>query len=252
LAYVVTLRDFRPSPRHDNLPWTIAKIQESEAQAGPFTTIETITLSPVEPDPEHPLARDLTTNDATLPAGWYRLVFRDAAGREETSGAVYSPDEATVWRPTFEDVGELILARTRDRDGNRLGTFTGETNPKSDEVDRLIDRGVEKVRQVVGSVLDTTEDESILGSAADLAAIRAAVLVELSTVSEQTREDESAYARLKEMWDEDLAALQAAVTTDPGDTQGTTMGSVAVASPTASAVASYPSDAVLDADTWPP
>lgn len=88
MAYVVTLRGFRPSPRYDGLPWTQARIEESTTEAGTFTGLETFTLDPVDADPEQPQSRNLTTDQATLPVGWYRVVFIDAAGSEETSGAV--------------------------------------------------------------------------------------------------------------------------------------------------------------------
>jgi hypothetical protein len=76
---VVSLEDFRPSPRYDSLPWTDAQIQEAPASTGPWVTLETQTLSPVDADPRNPAYRSFTTVLGTAAEQWYRVIFLDAA-----------------------------------------------------------------------------------------------------------------------------------------------------------------------------
>lgn len=81
---VVTFVDYTPTPRFDGNPWTSVRIQEAALATGTWTTIETVTLSPVDADPENPVSRSFTTELAsdTLEL-WYRLVFVDATGDEQ-------------------------------------------------------------------------------------------------------------------------------------------------------------------------
>jgi hypothetical protein len=78
MTVVVSLQDFRPAPRYDALPWTDAQIQEAATAAGPWTTLETVALSPVDVDPANPRYRSFTTALGTAAEQWYRVVFLDA------------------------------------------------------------------------------------------------------------------------------------------------------------------------------
>lgn len=109
--FVVSLVGFRPSARFDATPWTQARIEEAATATDTFAPLETVTLSPVDPDPEHPLTRDFTTGLATLASGWYRVVFIDASGHEETSGPV-SATSATYY--TDPDGVRSVLADSSD------------------------------------------------------------------------------------------------------------------------------------------
>lgn len=80
MTVVVSLQDFRPAPRYDSLPWTLARIQEGATAAGPWTTLETVALSPVDSDPANPRYRNFTTALGTAEEQWYRIVFLDAGG----------------------------------------------------------------------------------------------------------------------------------------------------------------------------
>jgi hypothetical protein len=82
---VITFENYQPTPRYDATPWTEARIQEAataDALDAAWTTIETITLSPVDADPENPASRDFTTENGTAADLWYRIVFADATGDE--------------------------------------------------------------------------------------------------------------------------------------------------------------------------
>jgi hypothetical protein len=104
MSFVVTLEDFTPIARFDSFPWTHARIQEAPTILGPWTTLETKTLSPVDSNPATPATRDFTTSLATLGdgVGWYRVVWVDAANATSTSDAVGPSDYPT----TEELVGE--------------------------------------------------------------------------------------------------------------------------------------------------
>ena len=80
MTYVRTFEDFRPPKRHDLIPFTSVVVQESATEDGTYTTIDTITLLPVDTDPSEPQSRDLTTADATLDPAWYKLIWTDSQG----------------------------------------------------------------------------------------------------------------------------------------------------------------------------
>jgi hypothetical protein len=114
MGYVVTLRDITPAPRVDGLPWTQATIGEAGTAAGPFSTIATIPLSPLDTDPSRPQPRSFTTANATLSAGWYLVTFLDAAGDQQPTTAVpYPPPEpaATTSYCSVLDVQSRNAAR---------------------------------------------------------------------------------------------------------------------------------------------
>jgi len=85
---IVSLTDYIPEPRYDSLPWTHARLEEASSAGGPWTAIETFTLSPVDADPTQPVSRSFTTTLATLGAGWYRIVWVDDALQESATPGV--------------------------------------------------------------------------------------------------------------------------------------------------------------------
>lgn len=106
MTQVVSIEDVRPAPRYDSLPWTAARFEEATTAAGPFTTLETINLAPVDADPANPAYRNFTTALASdTEALWYRLVFVDAAGTTglPTFPIQNLPDD----RPVYASVSEL-------------------------------------------------------------------------------------------------------------------------------------------------
>lgn len=106
MPQVITLSRVTPIARFDATAWTQARIEEAADPDGPWTTVETIALSPAEPDPANPLARNLTTEDATdLPNLWYRVVFVDLSGDESTPTTPLlngEPDNLYVSRNEFK------------------------------------------------------------------------------------------------------------------------------------------------------
>lgn len=84
MAQVITFSDFRPIPRYDAVAWATANLEEGDTAAGPWTQIDTFTLTPADSDPENPALRNFTTELAsdTLDL-WYRFIFVDGTGDTE-------------------------------------------------------------------------------------------------------------------------------------------------------------------------
>ena len=105
MTVVVTLEDFRPSPRYDGEPWTDARIYEGPAAVGPWTLLETIAITPVDADPENPAYRSFTTDLGTADELWYQIVFvdADASTGQPTVPVQNVPDD----NPAYGTVPEL-------------------------------------------------------------------------------------------------------------------------------------------------
>jgi len=105
MTLVVSLVDYAPSPRYDGTAWTQVQIQEGTASAGPWTTLETQNLSPVDPDPSDPAYRNFTTALGTAADFWYRLIFLDALG--STGLPTYPVQNTGESRPVYASISEL-------------------------------------------------------------------------------------------------------------------------------------------------
>ena len=105
MPIVVSLEDYRPAPRYDSLAWTQARIQEAPASTGPWVTLETQNLSPVDADPANPAYRNFTTQLGTAEEQWYRIVFLDASG--DTGLPTYPVQNVADDRPVYASVSEL-------------------------------------------------------------------------------------------------------------------------------------------------
>jgi hypothetical protein len=105
MTQVVTLEGFRPSPRYDSLAWTQARIEEGTASVGPWVTLETQNLSPVDADPTNPATRNFTTELAGDGELWYRIVFVDADG--DIGQPTYPVQNAAPTRPVYASTSEL-------------------------------------------------------------------------------------------------------------------------------------------------
>jgi hypothetical protein len=104
---VVSLEDYRPSPRYDGEPWTDARIEEAPASTGPWTTLETVALTPVDADPENPAYRNFTTQLGTAEEQWYRIVFLDADA--STGLPTFPVQNVADDRPVYASASELAL-----------------------------------------------------------------------------------------------------------------------------------------------
>lgn len=94
MAHVVTILGVRPGERVDGVPWENAEIQESQVAEGPWTTIDTQALVPIDADPANPQFRDFTTSNAALTDAWYRINFLDGIGGDQATDPMY--DDGTA------------------------------------------------------------------------------------------------------------------------------------------------------------
>lgn len=98
---------------------------------------------------------------------------------------------------TVDEVAVHIRARTKDKNGNELGTFTPDTRPTDVQVEEAIAQAVKLLHTVVGGVGEECADGAraavALGAAAD---------IERSYFPEQSRSDRSVYQFLRDAYTE--------------------------------------------------
>jgi hypothetical protein len=211
---VISFVDYAPIPRFDGVAWHHASIQEGPTADGPWTEIESVVLTPVDTDPKQPIARNFTTENATLIEGWYRIVFFDIDGDTQApTEAIHNvPDTEDPYLPTISTVGALLRARTVDKSGTEVGTFTKDTKPTQEEAMILIRQAGRDVSLKLGPEIP----EAYLEDARHLVALKAAMLIELSYYPEQVAANNSPYDRYKVLYDEGLPSLVMAVTDAEG------------------------------------
>jgi hypothetical protein len=98
MPFTRTFEGYAPPRRYDSEPFVSAQIREAAAEAGPYATIQTIALSPVDADPSSPAVHNFTTALAVVEDGWYVIRWVDGDGatfdsdpiRYETSGTAYA------------------------------------------------------------------------------------------------------------------------------------------------------------------
>jgi hypothetical protein len=228
---LVSFTDYVPAPRFDDLPWTSIRIHESESKTGPWTLIDTLPLIPVDADPEHPQARSFSTDNAALLDGWYRVSFVDAAANVLETDPVQNVP-GLEWKPTLSDLGHLMMVRTRDSNGNILGTFTADTTPTDTQAEVIIQKACENLRLALG--MDIPDD--LIQEAQEVTALRAAMLVELTYFPNEVAQQRSPYRYYKELFDEKVTLLSAAIIAeesgaDPADALAGASGFPAYAYP---------------------
>lgn len=125
------------------------------------------------------------------------------------------------YTPNVADVAALIRARTKDSNGNEVGTFTADTRPNDLQAQEAIAHAVLAVHQRVGAISDPCADQARL-----CAAYGAAAEIELSYFPEQARTDRSPYTYLILRWQELLTGVEQCVLGNlPGtDAQGEPTG----------------------------
>ena len=131
-------------------------------------------------------------------------------------------------RPSVEDVALLLRARTKDSNGNEVGTFDDDTRPTAEQVEEQIDAAV----ALVGMRLPPTDQlpVALQPAIAALVAYRAALRIEKSYFPEQVRSDRSAYDQLKEEYTDDLTALQEVLASGQGEVIVSDIASVSIGS----------------------
>lgn len=118
------------------------------------------------------------------------------------------PPVPVDYTPTVSQVAKLIMSRTRNSNGQLLGTFTADTEPTDTDVDALIATAQAEVEDVVGNNIP----EELWDDVSTPIAYLAAANVELSFFSEQVNTGRSIYPQLMDRYKESLADVKAQLT----------------------------------------
>lgn len=110
------------------------------------------------------------------------------------------------YTPTIADVAALIRARTKDSNGNEVGTFTGATRPTDAQAQEAIDHATVAIREKVGAVGAACADVAKLA-----VTYGAAAEIELSYFPEQARTDRSPYQFLLQRYEQLLTGVEQCV-----------------------------------------
>lgn len=146
---VVTFVDYTPTPRFDGNAWSEVDVEESDSatlsDATVWSVIETFALSPLDSDPENPVARSFTTELASDTINlWYRLIFRDVSGDEEQPT---TPVQNVVFS-AYASVLELarilkIRAPTDEQEAGMRRVLTAAAGEINSEIDLAADEYLE-------------------------------------------------------------------------------------------------------------
>jgi hypothetical protein len=217
MSVIHTLLDARPPRRIDGVPWTQVRPEHSVNEDGPWTADPTLSLSPVDTDPNDPQKRDVTFASEVAEA-FFRLTFLDAdENQSPPTDPAYDDGSGVDWRPTTADVAAILRARTQDM-GTESGVFSETTRPTKGQVQLLVGRAVTEIGARLGT--DELPSDDLESYARELAAIRAAMGVELSYFPEQTNSEQSAYDNLQKLFESGMASLIQALPDTSATKQG--------------------------------
>jgi hypothetical protein len=119
------------------------------------------------------------------------------------------------YAPEVADVGDLLRARTKDVNGSETGTFTADTRPTDDAVEAMIEQALSTV---TASANDDVP-ERLYPLARHCAALRCAMLVELTYWPEQVQRENSPYAHYRELYTDAMLGFTRALD-DSGNRRG--------------------------------
>ena len=143
---VISFIGYKPVERYDLIPWTQARLEESDTAVyddiAVWTEVETFTLSPVDTDPSDPAYRNFTTELASAtPDLWYRIVWVDATADESSpTEAVQNDADDTVMFATVSELARILKIRTPTAEQESalervLIAASGEVNSEIDLAD---------------------------------------------------------------------------------------------------------------------
>lgn len=124
-----------------------------------------------------------------------------------------STDDTTpvvAWRPTIARVAKEIPARVRGRGGDRPDSFTTDTVPSADQVERIIDDSLGEVAMAIGGY---TLPESCQDGARRLVALHAAASIEGGYYPEQNGATVGLATRLDRLYDRLLVLVVKCIAT---------------------------------------
>jgi len=152
MSQVVSFDDIIPAARFDNVPWSGAIPEEGASQSGPWITLTTIELAPLDADPTDPQARSLTIVDASDdPDLWYRFTFTDDdGGMGQPTAAIQSITSAEAAAGQFVTSEDLAV---------RLGLeFTAE---EADRADTLLTAATGLIQDETRQTVFLVEDDTL-------------------------------------------------------------------------------------------
>lgn len=118
---VVSLSNYRPSPRSDGKAWKEAKLEGASASTGPWTAIQTFTLAPEDADPTNPASRNFTTEKAKPEQTWVRVTFVDSDGDEQTTTPVaLATSAAATDLTTLANVRSFLQKQGADQEQDQI------------------------------------------------------------------------------------------------------------------------------------
>jgi len=106
-------------------------------------------------------------------------------------------DPTDPYEATLESVGNLIMARTKDKYGNELGTFNADTRPTGDNVLEIIEQAADDVT----TILDTDIPQGAYEYVRQAISLKAACIIERSYFPEQINNNRSPYPQLLEEYE---------------------------------------------------
>jgi hypothetical protein len=227
MGTVISFAKYKPGPRYfpDKSPWTQVRIEEAtDPAAGPWTLIDTQTLSPLDTDPADPMWREVSTAMAVTTGRWYRLRWVDAAANlsAPTDPVKASGGEAidgSSFIPSVAQIGKLMPYRTAGTEGSTIGlgiggigtgTFSTQTVPTATAVADIADNAADDVAADIGQEIPY----DFLDLARRAAAIRAAYLIEVGYYPNATAQIEM----WRDAYRDAIAQLEDAMRTDVGIT----------------------------------
>lgn len=96
MSFTHSFTDVTPYARFDNVPWTLAVVEESANETGPWTEIQTVPIT-ADPTPDTPNPINLTVTQASLEEGWFRFSFDTSPSNPSPpTDPVHSPVAAPI------------------------------------------------------------------------------------------------------------------------------------------------------------
>lgn len=134
---VVSFDEYEPPARFDSVPWTQARIDESDAFDGTWTTIDTITFAVPDPDPADPQDRSFTTSNGTAADLWYTVTFLDDfSGTSSPTTPIQNTTAGSTYATT-DDLFRVLKVRTPSDD--QINAAIGDLNTATLEINAEID-----------------------------------------------------------------------------------------------------------------
>lgn len=195
-----------PPARYDAVPWTLVRVEEAVTVDGVFTLITSMAVA-ADSTPATPAPVAVTVTSATLEVGFYRFQFVDGAGNTAPFTAPVRAPTLTgsqlAYIPSLTYMGALLRARTKDANGDELGTFTATTRPTDAQVLALIDLAAAEVATRINEEFRVRYVES----ARSVIALRTAMHIEVSYFPEETESRDSAFARFSRQYNDAVQEL---------------------------------------------